>query len=227
MTDNGTETPDAEKPETEKVISMTGEAIPKKADEPDIPESARKELKTLIWVGIVSIWLCLIIVVMLAFANGKNMRNSSDMAKQLTVIGEEVPAIKSELSSVSTEVPNIKTELTASSQNNAEKLFAGQAAMSEKLLSGQAAMSEKLLAEMEKANQAFEKILATKLSENGQQVNESVVKILAEQQKVLQEIDNLHNSDRMTLLRKFIENQTVMLNQLNQAMETPEAEKKE
>lgn len=195
MTDNGTKAP-----EEEKVVSITGEAIPAQALERDIPESARKELKTLIWVGIVSIWLCLAIVVMLVAANNKNLQNSTVMAKQLSVIGEEVPVIKSELSSVSTEVPNIKTELSASTQN------------AEKILAGQAAMSEKLIAELGG-------ILDSKLSANAQQVNEAVEKILAEQQKVILQIDNLHNSDRMTILRKFFENQSMMLNQLNEALE--------
>ncbi|MDM8524578.1 hypothetical protein QUF80_14510 [Desulfococcaceae bacterium HSG8] len=165
----------------------------------EVPGMSSKEMKQLLWMGIVSVWLTMALILYTGSTNYRGTLKVGHLSETASALTGEVAQIRADLASNTAKINEL-----------AEKILGGQKADTEsfqKLLGGQQEMTEKL-------------------SSDAAKVSQSVEKLLEEQKTVVGDIKNAsaYNVEKTKILKKFIDAQTVLLNHLSKAFEKPTAD---
>lgn len=175
-----------------------------------------KEVKQLFWMIIISVWLVLGLILYLGTVGYKNSRGVDRLSK-----GQDLSPLKDEIAQMRKDV----SSNTAKINEILEKMLAQQAAMSEDIKASvseeiRASVSEKIKTEVASPLQAMvgeqkksASAIKAELASNNKKLTESVQKMIGER-----------DSERVRFLKKFIETQNLLLNELAKSFETPGAE---
>lgn len=189
-----------------------------------------KEMKTLIWMAIVSAW---IILGLLLFIGSGNYRNSKAIQslndpERFAAVLEEIDALRNEVTATRDAVGSaagelkaqvagvagtVESELDATTKATREalaKISDGQSRTESQILSGQSDLEESITQSF--ANQQ-------RMIENGQdQLQASLDRLVSQQQAVLEAVksDSIQNTERRQILKQFFQNQTALLEKLSE-----------
>ncbi|MDM8551539.1 hypothetical protein QUF72_15740 [Desulfobacterales bacterium HSG2] len=141
----------------------------------------------------------------------------AELSANIAKMNESVEKLLREQKAI---IGEIRTGLALNAES-VEKLLGEQKAMTDKIRTGLASNAEavgKLLGEQKTT-------ITRAVRGNKSVLDESFQKLSGGQNAIIEEIksDNLYNSEKMKLLKKFIENQTTLLNQLSGILAGPEA----
>lgn len=165
-----------------------------------------KETRNLVWMCIIFVFLLMMLLLMALSGNYRTEKSSS-------LIVDRVSNVQTDLSSVTKSLDKfagLQKALAKDIKNEVKKMNR---------------VVQNTGKSIDKIDQSVGKVITiqssiiSKMSSNGKAVSKSISTALSNQQKIIKDINNLHNTERMVLLRKFIENQTAMLNELSSAME--------
>jgi predicted nucleic acid-binding Zn-ribbon protein len=196
-----------------------------------------KEIKTLIWMGIISAW---IILGLLLFIGSGNYRNSQAIhqlndPERFSAVMEEIDALRKEVAETQKALGTVSGEL--------KNQVAGIAGTVRSELEGNAKTIQASLAQITKdqnqiggqiqaGQDALGKSIAQRL-ENQQgllgkgqdQLQSSLDRLVKEQQTVLDAVksDNIQNTERREILKRFFQNQTALLEKLSETFAGPDA----
>ncbi len=189
-----------------------------------------KEMKTLIWMGIISVWMTLGLML---FTVSGNYRNSeaikqlndperfSAVLETIDALRKEVAETQKALGSVSEDLKTqlagvagtVQSKLTANAQTTQEaitKVMAGQSRIGSQIQEGQASLDTSIAREL-KTQQTF--------LGKGQERLQAILNRMAEDQQTILEAvksDNLQNTERRQILKQFFENQTTLVEKLSE-----------
>lgn len=189
-----------------------------------------KEMKTLIWLGIVSAW---IILGLLLFIGSGSYRNSraiqalnnperfaavleeiDDLRKEVAetreAVGSAAGDLKTQVSGVAGTIESALDATARETREDLAKISEAQSRTGSQILSGQSALSESI-------TQAFAN--QQRMIGNGQdQLQASLDRLVSEQQALLEAVksDSIQNTERRQILKQFFENQTTLLEKLSE-----------
>lgn len=163
--------------------------------EKDVSGMGTKEVKQLFWMIIISVWLVLGLILYtgtVSFQNSKGVDRLSQ-AQDLSPLKGEIAQMRADVSSNTAKVNEIL-----------EKMLAKQAAMSEEIKAELKSPVQALIGEQKKMTAAVK----TELASNNAKLAQSVQKMVGER-----------DTERVRFLKKFVETQNLLLNELAKSFE--------
>ncbi len=163
--------------------------------EKDVSGMETKEVKQLFWMIIISVWLVLGLILYtgtVSFQNSKGMDRLSQ-AQDLSPLKNEIAQMRADVSSNTAKINEVL-----------EKMLAKQAAMSEEIKAELKSPVQALIGEQKKMTAAVK----TELASNNAKLAQSVQKMVGER-----------DTERVRFLKKFVETQNLLLNELAKSFE--------
>ncbi len=202
-----------------KVEKVGVEAVEDARPEKNTNETL-KEIKGLIWLAVITAWLIACMILITSSANYSTMKQTGRLMDEFGNVRTEFTSnatkvnqsVENGLNRQAVLAKQIKKELAADISRMAESM--------EKMLADHRALSDQVRKDVASG--------AGKMNTTAGKMNASVKRIIAKQDALVKEmnglvrqVNSLHGSERMKVLRKFIENQTLMLNQLSETLDSP------
>ncbi len=173
-----------------------------------------KETRNLVWMCIAFVFLLMMLLLMTLSGNHRTERHSS-------LIVDRVGNVQTDLSSVTKSIDTF----TVAQKKLAQEVKSDMRKMNQRL-QATAKSFGKIGQSVGRIDKSVGKVLSVQanlmkeMSSKGKDVKKSIEVVHQNQQKILEDINNIHNTERMVLLREFIQNQTRMLNEFSATMDT-------
>ena len=196
-----------------------------------------KEIKALIWMGIISVW---VILALLLFIGSGNYQNSqvirqlndperfSAVLEDIDSLRKEVAETQKAIGTVSGELKNqvagiagtVRSELEGNAkaiQASLTQITRDQNQIGGQIQAGQDALGKSMTQGLQ--NQQ------TLIGKGQNQLQASLDRLIKEQQTVLDAVksDNAQNTERREILKQFFQNQTALLENLSETFAGPAA----
>jgi len=161
----------------------------------DVSGMETKEVKQLFWMIIISVWLVLGLILYTGTVSFQNSRGVDRLSKT-----QDISPIKDEIAQMRADV----SSNTAKINEVLEKMLAKQTAMSEEIKAELKSPVQAMIGEQKKMTA----VVKTELASNNAKLAQSVQKMIGER-----------DTERVRFLKKFVETQNLLLNELAKSFE--------
>lgn len=194
-----------------------------------------KEIKALIWMGIISVWVILGLLLFIGTGNYQNsqvIRQLND-PERFSAVLEDIDSLRKEVAetqkAIGTVSGELKNQVAGIAGSVRSELDAGTKATRESLAQiakGQNRVRGQIQAGQDALEKSIAQGLANQLALVGKgqnQLQTSLDRLLKAQQTVLDAVksDNIQNAERREILKQFFQNQTALLDKLSSAFAAP------
>lgn len=188
------------------------------------------EMKTLVWMGIISVWITLALLLFIGTGNYKNSKQIQKLSdpERFAIIQENIDAIRKEAADAQKAVSALSTKLEAQTESIAQavkseldanaratrkslaQLAKDQGMIGEQIQAGQNDLSKSIAKEF-KAHHAM-------MGKHQDGLHAALNKLAATQQTVLEAVksDNAQGAEKRQILKRFFDNQTALLEKLSE-----------
>jgi uncharacterized phage infection (PIP) family protein YhgE len=207
---------------------MSESSHPVSGQGPPADGATLKEIRTLLWLGIICIWVVLALLLVVGTGNYQ-----SSMAIQRMAEGQRFDDLVSGMAQLQGAVDKMGKTLQAdmsqmgqtlqASTKQTEKVVKGVAQSIEGDLSQGISRLEGSLSRISKGQQALKGQVRSDVAAGTNAVQQSIQKIIQEQQVLLKAVQqkNTQSESRQQLLKTFFDNQKELLGQLSDAFSPP------
>jgi NAD dependent epimerase/dehydratase family enzyme len=164
----------------------------------------QKEIKQLLWIGIISVWLTMTLIL---YTGATNYRSSRDVqrlseSQEMSAIMKEVAQLKSEMAqsfgNLSGEQKAVTREIRGQISSSVQKLLAKQEAAIREMSARVAKANESVENRLSEQKATTEAIKTELLASSGK-VNETVEKLIRDQKAIHEEIRSALSANATTL----------------------------
>ncbi len=188
---------------------------------PESPFEHIKDVRSLLWLGIISIWLTLAMILFIGSGNFKNARQ----IKQLN-FSKEFSGLMDAMAKLDQSIQKSATDAGAAMSAATENMRADLTGVKAQLQDA-TRRSDENVARMLEAQKQLNAQLAKELTTGREQVRQTLATLMEKQRDLLAQTqrNNVDETARRELLQRFFENQTTLLKQLSEAFASPVAAK--